>query len=64
MRKTKNKADLTKHCPFIDEKCMGAGCMLFHEKFEKCGIDLMNFNTYVLGSKIQQLIDQLPESGI
>lgn len=63
MRKKNNSANQLKHCPFVDEKCLGSGCMIFHEQFQRCGIDLMGFNTFVLGSKIQQLTDLLPEGG-
>lgn len=48
MRKTKKKADQVKHCPFIDEKCRGGECMIFHEQFEKCTLELLAWNTFAL----------------
>lgn len=50
MRKNKNKkkTDDLKLCPFFDEKCKGSDCMIFHEQFEKCTLELLAWNTFAL----------------
>ena len=35
-------------CPFFDEKCKGSDCMIFHEKFDKCQIELLAWNVFAL----------------
>ena len=35
-----------KHCPFIDAECLQDDCMLYHEDFDRCYVDLLAINLY------------------
>ena len=48
MRKKNKKSSDLKMCPFFDEMCKGSDCMIFHEQFEKCDIDLLVWNLFAL----------------
>lgn len=54
MNKNRNN-NKKKMCPFLGEMCMGVGCMIFHEQFERCGVDLMNFNLHALKEALKNL---------
>ena len=54
MRKTTPK---TKHCPFIDEKCIKSECEIYDEKLERCSISLTAYNLYRLSTTIQAQLD-------
>jgi len=57
MKSKKNK-NTKKICPFLDGECLGAGCMLYHEEFGRCLIDLLIFNIYCLTAEIRKLNPQ------
>ena len=57
MRKAKNDQ---RHCPLIDESCLGTKCSLFNEMLNNCEIHLMSYNLYRLG----EIIKQMPEKEI
>lgn len=63
MRKKSNKTTELKHCPFIDEKCLGPDCTLFHDQFSRCEIPLASFNMFKLASELQKLDGLLPAGG-
>ena len=48
MRKKNKNSDGLKMCPFFDETCKGSDCMLFHEQFERCVIELLTWNVFAL----------------
>lgn len=45
--KRKNK-EKTKFCPFIEERCRGEECALYHDKCEECDLHLLVYNSYKL----------------
>jgi len=49
-----------KNCPFNEDKCLGPGCMIFHEQFGRCQIELLTFNLFRLTSALQNMDDNLP----
>lgn len=49
----KKSLDL-KMCPFLDERCVGAKCMIFNEQFERCEIGLLAYNLFVLSKSIKE----------
>ena len=55
MRKNKTQ---TKLCPLLDQECQKLGCMIYNEKFERCEIGLLAYNTYLLSAAIKQLIEK------
>lgn len=55
MNRPKKNSTTKKMCPFFDEMCKGDGCMIYHEQFEKCGLDLMNFNMFALKEALKNL---------
>ncbi|NTV12350.1 MAG: hypothetical protein HGA96_00205 [Desulfobulbaceae bacterium] len=60
MRKKTNKIAELKQCPFRDDRCLGAECMIFHEQFGRCHIELLTTNLYKVSCAIQDLEEQLP----
>ena len=60
MRKKTTKPPELKDCPFGEDKCHGAACMLFHEQFGRCHIELITTNLYKVSCAIQDLEEQLP----
>ncbi|MEA2095705.1 MAG: hypothetical protein U9P73_03280 [Candidatus Cloacimonadota bacterium] len=46
MRKKNKKSTDLKMCPFFDQMCKGSDCMIFHEQFERCGIELLTWNLF------------------
>jgi len=42
----RNNNKKIKHCPFIDAECLQDGCMLYHENFDRCHVDLLAINLY------------------
>jgi hypothetical protein len=54
--KTNNKK---KACPFLDgEDCLKSGCMMYHEEFARCMIDLLTYNLFSLTAEIKKLNKQ------
>jgi hypothetical protein len=51
----KIKTNTNKHCPLINNECMRNDCMLYHEKFDKCYIDLLALNVYSLTAEIKKM---------
>jgi hypothetical protein len=49
----KNKPS-SKICPFIDRECPKDGCMLYHADFDKCMLDILQYNLYILKKAIQE----------
>jgi len=49
-----------KNCPFTEGKCQGVACMLFHEQFGRCQIELLTFNLFKLTSALQNVDDIMP----
>jgi hypothetical protein len=43
-----------KICPFLDQECQRQRCMLYNEKFERCGVDLLAYNAWVLSAALKQ----------
>ena len=50
-----------KLCPYFKERCKGKDCMIYHEKFEKCGEELQAWNTYALKEATIGLIEKMEE---
>ena len=51
----KKKTNNTKQCPFIDERCKGSECMIYHGQFERCGVDLLSWNIFALKEAINNI---------
>ena len=56
LNKKKNK---TKICPFLDRACLKSDCMIYHEEFDRCMIDLLMYNLFSLTAGVKKLIDKL-----
>jgi hypothetical protein len=54
MKGKKNKNN-KKICPFLDCECLEAGCMLYHEEFGRCFIDILLYNIYCLMTELKKL---------
>jgi hypothetical protein len=54
MRNNNFKANTTKTCPFLAEKCMKSECRIYNEKFERCEVGILNYNFYLLATAIKQ----------
>ena len=59
MALNKAKNNKAKICPFLDRGCLKADCMIYHEEFDRCMIDLLAFNLFSLAAGIKRLIDKL-----
>lgn len=59
-KRTVKPAPELKNCPFNEDKCLGPGCMIFHEQFSKCYIEVLTFNLFKLSSALQNMDDTLP----
>lgn len=55
----RNKKNVKKMCPFFDELCKGNECMIYHEQFEKCGVEISYMNMYSLKEAIKDLLLKL-----
>ena len=54
MRNNNFKANTTKTCPFLTDKCIKAECGIYNEKFERCELGIFNYNLYLLATAIKQ----------
>ena len=41
-----------KFCPFLDKQCIQEECAIYHEMFEKCQIDTLTYNIWLLSNKL------------
>ena len=41
-----------KFCPFLDKQCIQNECAIYHEMFEKCQIDTLTYNIWLLSNKL------------
>lgn len=53
----KFKKNERKRCPFFQEDCLQNGCMLYHEEFDKCEVNLITYNAYILAKQLKALKD-------
>lgn len=51
----KFKKNERKKCPFFQEDCLQNDCMLFHEEFKRCQIDLGTFNLFLLVKQLESM---------
>ena len=42
-----------KTCPFIDGKCIGTECAIYHEQFGKCNIEVLTYNLWLVGDRMK-----------
>ena len=54
MRNYQARAEKTKTCPFLADKCIKADCGIYNEKFERCEVGIFNYNLYLLATAIKQ----------
>jgi hypothetical protein len=54
MLKNQAKANTTKTCPFLGEKCIKADCGIYNDRFERCEVGLLGYNLYLLATAIKQ----------
>ena len=54
MRKEKHQL---KTCPFYDEVCKKQGCELYNERLQRCVIDLLAYNLYLLSKGVEQQLE-------
>jgi len=57
MRNINMKANTTKTCPFLGEKCLKSDCGIYNEKFERCEVGIFNYNLYLLATALKQQSD-------
>jgi hypothetical protein len=50
----KNNKDKIKTCPFLDTPCLKDGCQLYHKEFDRCQIELLPYNLYMLASELKK----------
>ena len=50
----KNNSDNNKTCPFLDRPCLKDGCQLYHKEFDRCQIELLPYNLYVLSNQLKK----------
>ena len=43
-------------CPFFQKECIKKDCMLYHKQFEKCEIEVLSYNTYLLSKAMQDML--------
>ena len=43
-------------CPFIEAECVREKCMIYHKQFEKCELEVMDYNIYQLGKTMEKMI--------
>lgn len=55
-KKNNNKNGL---CPFLQEECVKGECMVYHNDFDKCQIELLGYNMFKLSNAIDQLQGKL-----
>lgn len=48
------KANTTKTCPFLADKCLKSDCGIYNEKFERCEVGIFNYNLYLLATALKQ----------
>ena len=58
MALNKKKNNKEKICPSLDRVCLKSECMLYHEDFDRCMIDLFTFNLFTLTAEIKKLNKQ------
>ena len=51
MRKPKNEQ---RHCPLVDQSCLGTKCSLFNEILNNCEIRILSYNLYRLSERMKQ----------
>ena len=54
MRNNNFKANTTKTCPFLADKCAQTACGIYNEKFDRCEVGILNYNLYLLATAIKQ----------
>ena len=59
MNRPKKNSATKKMCPLLGEVCLGDGCMIYHEQFDRCEIGLMNLNLHTLKEAIKDLLLKL-----
>jgi hypothetical protein len=42
-----------KICPLLDRPCLEKGCSFYHVDFEKCLVDVLQYNLYALKKALQ-----------
>ena len=51
--KRSNGNNKVKFCPFLDKQCIQEECAIYHDKFDKCEIDLLTYNLYLVGERLK-----------
>lgn len=50
-----------RHCPLIDQSCVGTKCSLFNEILTNCEIRIMSYNMYRLGEAMKNTLEEKME---
>ena len=53
MIKNRTKNTKAKFCPFLDKHCIQKECAIYHGKFEKCEIDILTYNLWLVSEKLK-----------
>ncbi|RJR32317.1 MAG: hypothetical protein C4576_30655 [Desulfobacteraceae bacterium] len=57
----KQKKD-KKHCPLLDQECVGSKCEIYEERLTRCVIPVIAYNLYALTQTLKhQPENQAPE---
>lgn len=52
------KSNKKKTCPFLDTACLKEECQIYHHDFDKCYIELLSYNLYVLMVELKKLLER------
>ena len=51
--KKRNGNKKVKFCPFLDKKCIQGECAIYHDQFEKCNVEVLTYNLYLVGDRLK-----------
>jgi hypothetical protein len=43
-----------KHCPLLDQECVGTKCEIYEERLTRCVIPVIAYNLYMLTQTLKQ----------
>lgn len=53
-KKNNNHEEISRHCPFLNDKCLGEECELYHANFKKCALQVLTHNLWVLSESLKK----------
>ena len=59
MRKnTNNRNKKSELCPLLQEGCKNSECMWYHQQFEKCHLEIVGYNLFILSKSVDKILKQ------